>query len=86
MKGQYTEAFYFITTVISTVGYGAPTYRGYDDNSGSWTAEMIYLCVVTTCGIGLFSLVTHQIFDYKKLLTVKELVKKHVKGVDLYLH
>ena len=65
---KYLEAIYFITTTITTVGYG--DLKGYVDNSGSWTGEMLYLCATIFCGIFLFTLVTREIFTYKSLLNV----------------
>ena len=66
---QYIESFYFITTTITTIGYG--DYKGFwDPDDPVWSVEMIYLILVTLAGTLLFSSVTDQIFSYKKLETV----------------
>ena len=73
---NYFESFYFVTTSITTVGYG--DYKGFNGLSdepnssedGDWTIEMIYLYFVITMGILNFSVVTNEIFSYKELATV----------------
>ena len=65
---DYVEAVYFITTTISTVGYG--DFKGFPDLEGGWGIEMTYLMFVTAYGIVLFSSVVNEIFSYKKLKTV----------------
>ena len=70
------ESFYLITTTITTVGFG--DYKAYNDTDPVWTAEMLYLFFVTLAGTLLFSTVTNQIFSYKKLKTVNEIVKDTV--------
>ena len=59
----YIEAWYLMTTTITTVGYGDYTvYRA--DYGPIWEIEMIYLAFVTLIGILLFSSVTNEIFNY----------------------
>lgn len=65
---QYIESFYLITTTITTVGFG--DYKAFNDEDPVWASEMCYLFVVTLAGIILFSLVTNEIFSYKKIKTV----------------
>ena len=65
---RYFESVYFISTTISTVGYGDP--KGFIDTSGSWTQEMCYLIVTTFTGILLFTVVTNDIFNYNKFKTL----------------
>ena len=62
-----------MTSTISTVGYGADDQHGYIDNSGVWLAEMCCLTFIMMSGIILFSLVTNEIFTYKKVLTVGQI-------------
>ena len=81
---QYYEALYLMTTTISTVGYG--DYKAFVDTSGDWTNEMIYLIFATISGIILFSSVTREIFNYRKLLTIKEIVKQRVRDLEIYLY
>ena len=83
MLGQYVDSFYLMTTTITTVGYG--DYKGFVDTDGGWLVEMIYLYIVTLSGIALFSSVTNQIFSYKKLLTVREIVKEKVTEIEEFL-
>ena len=84
LSGIYVESLYFMTTTISTVGYG--DFKGYIDNSGTWSVEMGYLIFVTIAGIILFSSVTNEIFTYKKLLTVSELVNEKVDQQEEFLY
>ena len=67
---RYFESVYFITTTISTVGYG--DVDGFIDEAkpGSWTQEMCYLIVTTFTGILLFTVVTNEIFNYNKFKTL----------------
>ena len=51
------------------MGFG--DYKAFNDKEQPvWAAEMCYLFVVTLAGIILFSLVTNEIFSYKKIKTV----------------
>lgn len=71
----YVDAFYFMTTTISTVGYG--DFKAYDADSTNWLLgfyNMLYMCFAITSGILLFTLVTNQVFDYQKLKTIDEIV------------
>ena len=80
---NYAESVYLMTTTISTIGYG--DYRGFVDDNGTWAIEMAYMYLVMYGGILLFSLVTREIFTYKKLLTVNELVAKRMADTEYYL-
>ena len=71
---DYTEALYLMTTTITTVGYG--DFKAFHDPTGHWLPEMIYLYFVTLFGIIMFSTVTREIFVYKKLNTVSQMVKE----------
>lgn len=80
----YFEAVYLMTTTISTVGYG--DFKGYVDSEGEWAPEMSYLFFVTLSGIILFASVTREIFAYKKLLTVKQIVTSRVSAMEHFLY
>ena len=56
-----------MTTTISTVGYG--DMKGFEAE-GEWSAEMLYLMLVTFAGILLFTIVTNEIFKYKQVKTL----------------
>ena len=80
----YVESLYTITTTISTVGYG--DYKGFYDDQGHWSAEMVYLIFVELLGIILMSTVMEKIFDYNKLQTVEEIVKDKVFKMEVFLY
>ena len=65
---DYVESVYLMTTTITTVGYG--DFKAFQDGTGHWLPEMLYLYFVTLFGIIMFSSVTREIFIYKKLKTV----------------
>ena len=71
---DYVESVYLMTTTITTVGYG--DFKAFHDDTGHWLPEIIYLYFVTLFGIIMFSSVTREIFVYKKLKTVSEMVKE----------
>lgn len=81
---KYVESLYLMTTTISTVGYG--DYKAFWDTEPNWGLEMAYLTFVTISGIINFSQVTNQIFTYRTLLTVHEMVNIHVSSVEVYLY
>ena len=81
---QYFEALYLITTTISTVGYG--DYKGFNDTSGLWAAEMAYLYFVTLFGLILFSSVLNEIFEYKSVDSVHHIVNKTCQDMEWYLY
>ena len=70
--GRYVEAFYFMTTTITSVGYGSDDYKGFisADGGGHYIAEMLYVSLNIFCGILLFAIVKNEIFSYKKLASV----------------
>ena len=80
----YADSFYLITTTVSTVGYG--DFKAYLDSNGVYTAEMVYLYFVTMFGITLFSSVTNEIFSYKHVQSIEEIVNKRVKDIELFLY
>ena len=47
---------------------------------------MVYLICVTFSGIILFASVTNEIFQYKKLMTVEQIVKERVRDMEVYLY
>ena len=73
-----------MTTTITTVGYG--DFKAFHDDTGHWLPEMIYLYFVTLFGINLFSSVTREIFVYKKLKKVSEMVCEGKKAMEEYLN
>ena len=68
----YAESFYFMTSTISTVGYG--DYDVFYVNDTHWKLgfkNMLYMIVVIIGGILLFTIVTNEIFNYKTLKTAR---------------
>lgn len=84
--GQYAEAVYFMVTTISTVGYGSAHYHAFIDTDGHWAAEMAYMTFLTASGILLFSSVTNEIFSYKTLLSVDQLVAQSTADMENFLN
>lgn len=82
---RYVTCWYMMTTTITTVGYGHTTYKGFIDESGSWAGEMVFLAHLQFIGIVLFSSVTREIFSYKHLKTVGEIVQERVDDMEKYL-
>ena len=59
-------------TTISTVGYG--DYKAFDADNTDYMLGfkmMLYIIFVIVAGILLFTIVTNEIFNYKKLKTVR---------------
>lgn len=82
---EYFESLYFITTTISTVGYG--DIDGFiEEVEGTWTIEMSFLIFTIVIGILLFSVVTNEIFNYKKVKTINEIVQQRVQEMELFLN
>ena len=52
----YIDALYQMIMTMTTVGYGAPPY---DLTNG----ERLYLMIVMFVGLGLFTLITNEVFD-----------------------
>lgn len=72
-----------MTTTITTVGFG--DYKGF--NTGDiYQDEMIWLYWVTILGITLFSSITSEIFSYRKLKTVKEIVSERTNAIEKFLY
>ena len=84
MREHYVDAIYLVTTTITTVGYG--DFKAYNDNTGNWGIEMVYLIIVTVFGIILFSSVTNEIFSYKQLKTVRQIVRLRCSEMEEYLY
>jgi len=81
----YVESVYMMTTTITKVGFGDEYFKGFPDNSSEWMAEMLYLYFIMLLGTVLFSIVTNEIFSYRKLLTIKEMLRNRTADVDLFL-
>lgn len=47
---------------------------------------MSYMIFVIGFGMNLFSLITNEIFSYKSMLTVSQIVAEKVKDMELYLY
>ena len=47
---------------------------------------MLYLSLVTFLGILLFSSVTNEIFNYKQILTVGEIVKEKTRNMEVFMY
>ena len=84
MLAVYVDSFYLVTSTISTVGFG--DFKGFNDKDGGWFTEMLFLYCVMVLGITLFASVTNEIFSYKKLLTVHEIVKNRVKDIEIFMY
>ena len=69
---RYIQSWYFVTTTITSVGYGSEYFKGFQDTSGKWAWEMMFLVVLEFTGIVPFSSVTNEIFSYKHLRTLDE--------------
>ena len=54
---RYLNAVYFMTTTMTTVGYG--------DIKGRNIWEQIFLSVVIFGGIAMFTLITQQVLSYR---------------------
>ena len=61
--GRYVESFYFITTTITSVGYGSDDYKGFIAANGGdhYIIEMLYVSLNIFCGILLFAIVKNEI-------------------------
>ena len=81
---QYVESFYLITTTITTVGYG--DYKAFNNESGVWAPEMVYLTFVTLAGTLLFTTVIEEVLTYKKLETVESIVANMKRRMEQYLY
>ena len=82
--GNYVDSVYLMTTTVTTVGFG--DFKGFHDDSGNWMVEMIYLFFVQITGVMLFSYVTEEVFTYKELHTVNELVKEKVYEMEVFMY
>lgn len=68
------------------MGYG--DFSGFDNKrlDQDWSVEMLYLHVVIIGGIILFSLVTNEIFSYRRVLKVKELMQEKSQGMEIFMY
>ena len=74
---------YYVTTSISTVGFG--DYKSYMDDSGEWAIEMSYMIFVIMFGILLFSSVTNEVLNYRQLKTITSLTQERVFDTKIFL-
>jgi len=82
MKFTYVRALFFMTTTISTIGYGDQSaIRGSD---AQWELEMCYMMIVISGGIILFSSVTNEIFSFKRQPSVHEIVKQKSDEIEYF--
>ena len=74
LASNYVDAVYFMVSTISTVGYG--DISGRLTNEPMWIYEMLYMTIAIVFTILLFSLVLAEVFSYRSLSTVKEILDK----------
>ena len=72
-----------MTTSVSTVGYGdiCALKMGTEP-----TSEMLYLALVIITGIILFALITNEIFSYRKMLTVQEIMREKSYEMEGFMY
>ena len=75
-----------MTSTISSVGYGHDNFKAYPYNADSWLLEMSYMIFVIGFGMNIFSLITNEIFSYKSMMTVNQIVAEKVKDMEIYLY
>ena len=75
-----------MTSTISSVGYGHDNFKAFPYSADSWLLEMCYMIFVIGFGMNLFSLITNEIFSYKSMLTVNQIVAMKVKDMEIYLY
>ena len=83
---RYFESWYLISTTISTVGYGDVSGFNNSELDSDWSVEMLYLHVVIIAGIILFSLVTSEIFSYKKMLKLSEIMRIKSQQMEILMY
>lgn len=76
IKTTYVEAFYFITTTMTQVGYGDVTVFGFGP------ATMVTIIIIEFGGILGFSIIKEQIFTAKKEQKVDFIIKRSQKEVE----
>ena len=62
----YIDAFYFMTTTMTTVGYG--------DIKGLNIYEQLFISCMIFCGIAMFTLITQQVLSFRREHTVEDFV------------
>ena len=77
MVKNYVNSVYFMTTTMSTVGYGDINARRSDDPI--WALDMIYMILVIVMGIITFSSVSNDIFSYRPLESANKTILKRVR-------
>ena len=63
---HWIDAVYFTVMTMTTVGYGVPYSLEVH--------EMWYMMVVQFFGLAIFSSITNEVFDFKKIQTVEHMV------------
>ena len=75
---QFIDSLYFMTTTMTTVGYG--------DKKGESEKERILLCIIMFFGLAMFTLISNQVLSLKKTLRVEDLVKDNNENIIDYLY
>ena len=77
---KYVNSFYFITTIMTTVGYGDTINKGKD------SLERFYLMFVIFGGIAMFTLITQQVLSFRHVETVDDLVADNTEELNDFLY
>lgn len=72
-----------MTATISSVGYG--DFKGRPSNDPHWEVEMLFLFFVMVVGIFLFSSITNEIFSYKSLASLRQIIRKEKLNMELFM-
>lgn len=77
MSDAYINAIYFTTTTMTTIGYG--------DTNGDTEIEMVYLMILFFTGIGIFTVIQNEVFNYITEESVESLVEAETEKLHTFL-
>ena len=79
MANLYCEMVYFVTTTLTTVGYG-------DDSALPDTISRLLMSVLQACGLLAFSLISNNVFSYESVASVTRQISERQESTKDFLN
>jgi len=77
------DSYYFVTTTMTTVGYGDFVAKADDPHKNSQL--MGFIMILQFCGIMLFSITSQRVQGLKKDINFKTYLKENLTGIENYI-
>lgn len=83
VKTKYVDSIYFVTTTMTTVGYG--DFSATNENVIGNAREQLFIGLLQFCGILFFSYISNRVVQIESAIDVNKMVKEHINDLANWL-